>query len=242
VFEMMNKKKLVLSLILAGMIVVLTGCLQSVRGTGEMISRDFEIENFSALDIRGGYTVIWRESAHVAVTVEMQENLFEFLQVSVTGETLRVSSTRNFNTNRGNSPRIYIYAPYLEMVSFYGAVSATDWDIVQGERFQIQGAGAMNVSLELEVDTIEIDLSGAGNLNLSGIADSANIITTGASSISATQLQIRDASVEFSGAGDVAVDVTDYLRISLFGAGIVRYTGDPMIDRTILGVGRVVQR
>ena len=239
---MMNKKKLVVSLILVGVMMLLTGCIQSVRGSGEVVSRTFEIEDFNALDIRGGYHVVWRQSDNVAVTIEMQENLFEFLQVSVAGETLRVNSTRNFSTSRGNSPRIYVYTPYLEMVNFYGAVNASDWDIVQGEKFQIQGAGAINVILELEVDTIDINLSGAGNLNLSGTADSANIITAGASNVLATQLQIRDVNVELSGAGDIDVAVSDNLSVELFGAGRVRYTGNPTIARTILGVGRVVQR
>ena len=124
---MMNRKKLILSLVLVGIVAVLMGCTQSIRGTGEMVTRDFEIEDFNGLDIRGGYHVIWRESDHVGVTVEMQENLFEFLQVSVEEGTLYVASTRSFRTSGRNSPRLYVYAPYVERVNFYGAVNVADW-------------------------------------------------------------------------------------------------------------------
>ena len=106
----------------------------------------------------------------------------------------------------------------------------------------IQGAGAINVTVELEVETVEVDLSGAGNLVLSGNADAANMITAGAANVSATSLQTRDTSIELSGAGDIDVAVTDYLRVDVFGAGRVRYTGNPTVQRNVSGVGRVEQR
>ena len=106
----MNRKRLICSLFLAGvLLMVLIGCSNGVRGTGSMVAHDFMVEDFNSLDIRGGYQVIWRESDSISVTVEMQENLFEFLQVSVTDDTLYVNSTRHFRLTNNRTPRVYIY-------------------------------------------------------------------------------------------------------------------------------------
>jgi len=239
---MMNRKNIICSLVLVGVVVLLVGCTRGVRGTGAMVARDFEIEDFTALDIRGGYHVTWRQSDNVSVTVEMQENLFDYLQVSVEGNTLSVNSTRNFHTSSRNRPQIYIYTPYLEMVSFYGAINAENWDIVSGESFSINGYGATNVNISLAVETLEIDLSGAGDFTLSGTAETANIITAGAANVSATHLQTRDASIRLSGAGNIDIAASDHLSVDVSGAGQVRYTGNPTIDRNISGLGRLEQR
>ena len=238
----MKRKSVILSLMLVGLIVVLVGCTTGVRGTGELVSRDFEVEDFNALDIRGGYQVTWRESDSVSVRVEMQENLFEFLQVSVADNTLSIDTTRNIFRPRNRTPRIYIYTPYLEGINFHGAVNAQNWDTIYGESFAIEGSGAINVEIQLEVVTVEVDISGAGSLDLSGNAEVANITTSGAASVSARTLQTRDTSIDLSGAGEVDVAVSDYLNVELFGAGVVRYTGSPTIERNIFGVGRLEQR
>ena len=241
----MRRKKIICSLVLSGVIIMLVGCMGiggGVRGTGPMTSRDFEVEDFNALNIGGAYDVIWQQSDSVSVTVEMQENLFDFLRVSVRQDTLHVDSTRSFHTSSENTPRVYIFTPYLEMVSFSGAVNAENWDTIEGESFTINGSGAANISISLEVETLDIELSGAGDFTLSGNAHTVNIIASGAAEVSADDLQTSNTNIELSGAGHIDIAVSDHLSVDISGAGHVRYTGNPTIDQSISGAGRLEQR
>jgi len=242
---MKNKKYFIGILVLVGVMILLSGCITvgGVRGTGSMASRDFEVEDFNAFDIGGGYQVTWRQGDSVAVTVEMQENLFDYLRVSVRGDTLYIDSSRSFNiTSSSNRPRVYIYTPYLEMVSFSGAVSGSDWDTIYGESFSINASGAANLDIELEVEELDIELSGAGDITLSGSAHIVDISASGAAEISAEDLETRETSISLSGAGSVDIAVSDHLSVDLSGAGRVRYIGNPTIDQSISGAGRVEQR
>jgi len=238
----MKRKNFIGIFILIGVIFLLSGCIQGVRGSGQMVSRDFDVEDFNALDIDGSYEVTWRQGDNVSVTVEMQENLFDFLRVTVRQDTLHVDSTRNFRTSSGNRPRIYIYTPYLEMVSFSGAVSADNWDTIYGESFSLDGSGAASINMSLEVEMLEIDLSGAGDFTLSGSAYVTDISVSGAAEISADDLQTNEATIDLSGAGSVDIAVSDELSVDISGAGRVRYTGSPTIDQNISGAGRLEQR
>jgi len=238
----MKRKSLIGILVLIGVVILLSGCIGGVRGSGSMVSRDFEVDDFSALDIGGSYHVTWRQGDSVSVTVEMQENLFDYLRVSVRGDTLNIDSTRSFNTSSSNRPRVYIYTPYIEMVNFSGAVSADSWDTIYGESFSLNGSGAVEVNMTLEVETLDIDLSGAGDITLAGSADTVDINASGAADITADNLQTSEVSIDLSGAGSVDIAVSDYLSVDLSGAGRVRYTGDPTIEQSISGAGQLEQR
>ena len=224
----MKKKLTFYSLLLTGIATVLSGCSvsinpQGVRGTGEIESRDFEVENYTAINISGVYEVIWQESETASVTIEMYENLFEFLEISTNGDTLHIDSSRAINVRSNDvTPRIYLYSPSLEAVSFYGALTAENWDTVYGQNFSLNVSGAASAELNLNVEVLDVDLSGAGDLDLTGNINTANLVV--------------------SGAGSIDIDVIHYLNVNLSGVGRVRYGGNPTITRNISGVGTLEQR
>jgi len=224
----MKKKLVVYSLLLTGIATVLSGCSfninpQGVRGSGEIESRDFDVENYTAVNISGVYEVVWQESETASVTIEMYENLFEFLEVSVQGDTLHIDSSRAINVrNNDVLPRLYLYSPSLEAVSFYGALTAENWDTVHAQNFSLNVSGAASADLDLNVEMLDVNLSGAGDLDLTGNIETAHLVV--------------------SGAGNIDIDVINYLNVNLSGVGRVRYGGNPTITRNISGIGTLEQR
>lgn len=233
-------------LILLMGIIFLTGCtvttgigLGTVTGSGPMLSRDFTPGDFNSVDISGSYAVSFFYNSNFSVRINMQENLFEFLEVEIRNYTLHISSGRNFNTTSANRPHIYIYAPSLTALSFAGAVDTARWDLIEGERFSINTAGAANITLDLDVDFLEISAAGASDVSLSGRADTADISTAGASSVSALGLLTANTAVSIAGAGNVDIAVSDSLNASIAGAGRIRYLGEPDIVQSIAGLGTI---
>jgi len=250
----MKKKNLFLGLLVLGAMVFLVGChvevshvtglegLSSVRGTSDVVSRDFDVTDFTALNISGNYEVIWHQATDFSLTIEMQENLFEYVEVNVNRNTLEIRSTRSFNTTKRNRPRIYIEAPSLDAVSFSGAITTNNWDSITGQSFSFESAGAVNITFDLQVESFEVSASGAGDFTFSGNSETVDITIAGASAISASDLQTRDTSISIAGAGNVDIAVTDDLTVNITGAGRVNYIGSPAIVSTILGPGRVQQQ
>lgn len=215
------------------------GGIGSVRGSGDVESRDFDVSDFNGIDISGNYEVIWQQGTSYSLTIEMQENLFDYLDVTVRGNTLRINSSRSFNTTNATRPRVYIESPTLDSAHFSGAINANNWDRIQGNTFSLETAGAVNITLDVQVDTFEISVSGAGDLTLSGVAIVTDINIAGASDISASSLQTEETSISIAGAGNVDIAVSNDLTVHLTGAGRVRYIGDPTVVSTILGPGSV---
>jgi hypothetical protein len=62
---------------------------------------------------------------------------------------------------------------------------------------------------------------------------------TGASQLEAGGLQTRAAEISTTGAGDAEVAVAETLKVAITGAGKVTYTGNPKIEKHIIGAGSV---
>ena len=241
-------RKITLICIWAGLTVLLSGCLlvsfdgigaNAVQGTGNMVTKDFDTWDFTGIDIGGNYVIVYRQSQTVSISVSMQENLFDYLNVGVRNGILHVDSDRSFRTDQNYRPRIYISAPYLETVIISGAASIENWDTIAVETLHINVSGAGDGLIPMHVDTLEISIAGAADFTLTGTASTANLSIAGAGDIDALGLQAVNATVVIAGAGSADVAVSDTLDVTITGAGTVRYVGSPQVNRTIAGIGSV---
>jgi hypothetical protein len=238
----MNMKKLIGILVTLGTILVLVGCGNTIQGRGPLVARDFDVENFTGINIGGSFYVTWRQSDEFAVRIEMQENLFNYHTVNVQNNTLRVRRRNNtsLTVTNENRPRLYVYAPTLSSVNFSGSATAQNWDTITGENFAITISGSATVDVEVDVQAVEINISGSGRFTLAGTTDSLDIQSSGSGRIIADNLQATTASINVSGSGNVDVNVTDSLDVRVSGSGTIRYSGNPTVSQNISGSGRVV--
>jgi len=223
----MKLTKLLMILTLGLSLLLLSACISSnsgtrtITGSGPMISQDFEVNSFNAINVSGNYSIIWRESVDISVTAVMQENLLEYVDVSVRGGTLYVEARRSFSTTGDNTPRIYIYAPNITGLNISGAATAANWDTIQTRDFTVQAEGAASLNLDFDVESLDVQADGAVTINFTG--------------------SVSNATIVLNGAGNVDIAVEDYLNVELNGVGRVRYTGNPTVTQTINGIGTVQQ-
>ncbi|MCL2285804.1 MAG: DUF2807 domain-containing protein [Firmicutes bacterium] len=246
-------RKFITLCIMAGLLVLLSGCLMvsldnfpgrtnAVYGTGEMVSRDFVVPEFTGINITGGYVVVYSHSNTNAVTIEMQENLFDYLNVGVRNGILHIDSSRPFRTGRNHTPRMYISAPYLDSVNVSGSVATENWDEISVAELMLNISGSASGIVPMDVDRLQVVIAGSVRFDLEGTASYANITISGSGEINAQGLQTETAAVSIMGSGTVEIAVSDYLNASIAGSGNVRYIGSPQVSQSIAGRGSVRQR
>ena len=214
--------------------------MNDIKGVGEMVSRAVQVKDFTAVDVGGSYLVNWKYSDIIALTVEMQENLFEYLEVSVKREKLCIGSSKSFKTSGAdNRPRVYIESPYLKAINLSGAASTGEWDKIKAENLSLILSGAANANISLEVGRLEIFASGACNIELAGNAGACEISASGACNVKAGEFQVREAKINVSGASNVNIACSDNLDAGVSGASNVRYTGSPAVKQRVSGAGSV---
>jgi len=241
-----NKKLFTLISFMMGIMVSLGGCrsitgsITQIQGTGEMVSRPYTTDSFNSINISGSFNVTYRHSGSTSVNVEMQQNLFAYIDVSVRDDTLYVGfGDTNINTIHDNIPRIYIYAPYLEAARFSGNINTMGWDTIRTSGFRLNASGSGNITIPMQVSNLNLTTSGSTNLTLSGSATIARIYSSGSSNIFAGDLRKFNTYVQLTGNADVLLGTSDGLSVDVNNNARLRYKWAGVLSKRISGSGLV---
>jgi len=111
---------------------------------------------------------------------------------------------------------------------------------IKTDRFSLILGGAGNIKVEsLAVKQLEVDMRGAGKVELTGKASEQSVIMGGAGGYVAPKLESAKANIDLRGAGTANVWVTKDLKVTITGVGNVKYYGAPAIEQKITGLGKL---
>jgi len=102
----------------------------------------------------------------------------------------------------------------------------------------VSGAGEVTLT-DLKVNSLDVNLSGAGSIQASGSAASLDVNISGFGEFKGSDLQSQTANVRITGAGSATVWAVKNLEAHISGAGDINYYGDPTVDESISGAGNV---
>ena len=214
----------------AALVVVGAAC-NTVGGSGNVVSRQIEVTPFSRLEVSGAFTATVSVGDAEAVTVRIDDNLVDTLDVHVAGDTLHVG-LRSGTSVTNATMEADVTVRSLSAIDVSGASDVTLADPLTADAFSVVASGASRLTGAVEVGDGQMELSGASDVELSGSATAFTVTLSGASSLSAGQLTIDQLTIDLSGASDGDVAVTGTLSAGASGASSLRYTGSPTIVRS----------
>jgi len=215
-----------------------TGAFFDVTGNGNIISESREIEEFSRIQLKGGYQVTITEGSTPSLEIETDDNLMEYIKTEVHGDRLVIESTASIFSQSG----IVINLTYtsLEEIGVSGAASLENYGTVASESLDLNISGAAEIDLKVDVQELDVSTSGAGSLSMSGEAQDATFSLSGAGSLEAYTLTTTDCRVSVSGVGGAEVYVTGSLDAHVSGVGGISYKGDPEdVSQQVSGIGSI---
>jgi hypothetical protein len=197
---------------------------------------------FDAIDLEGGYRVVYHYAAESRVEAEGPREAQARLEGEVRGETLYLAHREGFQ-KIDDDLTIHVYAPGLRQVEVSGAVKLTGTEPMKAESLELDLSGAGKIDLALEVERLEASISGAGKYLLRGEATEAEFKIAGAGDVRAFDLITERLSLRVAGAGNAEVHATQALDVKLMGAGKVIYDGQPAeVNPQIMGAGSLQPR
>lgn len=210
-----------------------------VYGTGSSEGWTVKIEKLS---FSGEETPVIRLIPSDAVRVEAAYNAdFEDygFDITVKNGVIRIGTDYSHNYI-GDVFEITVYADF-DKVELSGGCNL-DIDASGAEVLTLDISGASDCFVRnAEARRLEIELSGAADIEMEGTAVSFVVGLSGAADIDAKALVSSEADVRVSGAGNVALSVTDTLRARISGVGSVVYYGSPVVTSNVSGLGEVKQ-
>ncbi|HKS08105.1 MAG TPA: head GIN domain-containing protein [Pyrinomonadaceae bacterium] len=217
--------KKLLSLILLTMLagLITAGChhgFADVKGSGKRVVQKRDIGPFTSISTEGAFHLEIVCGKEVSVEVEGDDNILPLVNSDVRNNVLRLTPTKSYSVE---DPIVFrISVPNLEAITADGA-----------GKVQIQGVSN---------DKIQIASNGAAVITVSGTTKMVGVDTNGASKIDTHNLRSEHAVVDSKGASKIDLGVCDKLDVNVSGVSQVTYRGDPVVNKTIHGPGKVEKR
>ena len=96
--------------------------------------------------------------------------------------------------------------------------------------------------MESYTNSSDARISGSGNIDLTGESSSGSFTISGSGHISSYNYSQIDCISKISGSGDMYLNVSEKLDVTISGSGSVYYIGDPSLNVKITGSGRVIKQ
>jgi hypothetical protein len=214
--------------------------IETVTGSGTIISEEREVPVFNQISLKGSGKVILTKGENQNVQVNTDENIMPHIQTELKNGKLVISHERN--NLRPTVLEFHITVANLEGVSISGSGDINGNDEFNSDNFYADIAGSGDIAIKVSANRLESNISGSGSIYLTGSTNSYDATITGSGDVDAFELRARDSSVVITGSGNCRISVSDKLQVKITGSGDVLYKGYPEIDQTITGSGSVKDR
>ena len=175
---------------------------------------------FTKINIKIPANVRVKQSSQGAVTLKMEKDFINNVQFKVSNGTLNISTTGSINTS--SKIDIVINTKSIDALS----VSTTAKVIVEGfdsNYFNLSAFGTSKVTFRSgDIETLSLQSGGTSRVDLS-------------------QIHIKNAKIVSKGTSRTKIDVSDSLTVQLSGISKVRYSGNPQINKSISGLGKLIK-
>jgi len=228
--------------IILGLILLFGGCEiieRGEKGNGVSVTSVRPIETFDQVTIDGNYRITLIASERNRLEIEADENLQEYIITSVSNQQLRIETTDKIASLNGFNIDIY-YSEPLKTIKCNGAAVINNSEPLKVRNLQLEMSGAGMIDLEIEGRSLATEISGAGLVKISGKIKNQKLDLSGAGSYKAYDLYSENCELDLSGFGNAQVFAANRIDVDLSGLGNVSIRGEPTtVNKSISGLGKV---
>lgn len=213
-------------------------------GNGYKTERSSHYAYFDRVHLDFNADVYIRQGSTSETRVVASENLINSIEEYVfNGELyLGVKSGHCINEVNGKV-KIYVTSLQYEALKLSGSGSIQSESALDLNDLEIDLIGRGDVVLSnVAVDDYDIEIDGSGDVFMQGpSANNGTINIDGSGDANLEGLLTNTVNVNIEGRGDANLNVVNTLNVNISGTGIVRYDGNPNVSSSVIGGGKVIK-
>jgi hypothetical protein len=190
----------------------------TIDGSGDMETRELDLKEFDAIDVGGAFDLKISLGDQQKVIMTIDDNLWDNLEAEVSGGTLEIGWDKSCSPE--GDCKLEIVVRELKAMNIHGAaeVEITGY---HGTSFEFGVSGAAELEMDGQVDNLEINVSGAGEIDT-------------------RELKAKSVEISVSGAGEAKVYASESFEGRVSGVGSIDYWGDPKHHKSkVSGMGDI---
>ncbi|MDR1802526.1 MAG: DUF2807 domain-containing protein [Treponema sp.] len=228
-----------------------------IIGNGNLVSNEITVSQFEKINVSGSAEVRFHVGQGQRVVVTVDSNLSEYVDIFTRNKELNIR-LKNRGSYSFTKFLVDVYCPVLTGVSVSGSGSFAAMDKITASSFEanISGSGktegiiecrdySANISGSGKItnnvvcDTLTANISGSGEITITGTGRDSTVKISGSGDFYGIEFKTNNVSAQISGSGNMQIWVLDYLKANVAGSGSIRYRGNPTIDYSGSGSGRL---
>jgi hypothetical protein len=214
---------------------------QRVNGSGNIVTEKLDLSGYDSIQLSAGGVADIEQGDQEGLTIDADDNLLQYLDIRVHGKALEIGVKSGYSLAPSKPIHFLIKVKNLRQISASGS-SEVNMGSLSGDKLAIESSGLGKFALHnLELDRLDISVSGAASAALDGSTDLLNVEVSGSGVVDGPELDTRVAKVEISGSGNAVLKVSEALNVQVSGAGSVSYYGSPLVTKDVSGSGIVKQ-
>lgn len=182
--------------------------------SGNLVTEEESFSDFTIVKAGSAFEVTITQSSSYSVSITSDDNVIDFVRVSMVGETLDVDITPGTSITSGPlnplTLRIEITMPELGELELSGAADGVVTGFTSSEVFILELSGASRVVIDGAANDLIFRGSGASDANLSNF-------------------RVQNADVDLSGASEATINVDGRLDADVSGVSTLLYIGEPTL-------------
>lgn len=232
-----NKSLLVLSSLAS---LSLSACVINAEiEHSDFVTKPVPVSNFTSVEAQGPVNLRVSTGSVHNVRIGCEEGLEEWIQTTVQGSALVISTSNDIDIAPSSSCTAEIVVPDLKALRSSGSghveVHAQSW-----RSFELAITGSGNARFFGDCRSLDIESSGSGELVLEGHAGILTVQSQGSGDLDASLLFADTVVVSTRGSGDLAAHASYSVVASGEGSGDIAIYGSPFLRQaTSSGSGRV---
>jgi hypothetical protein len=188
--------------------------------SGGVITETRQVSDFHSISLEGIGNILLTQGTPQSLRIETHQSVLGRLTTSVSNNVLQIKLE---DCIEGSLDKLDIHITIPDI-----------------EKLEILGVGNIIGQNELDLDALEIDIEGVGDISLYGSTDRLEITSSGVGNVRAFDLISGVCEVFLTGAGNVEVTAENELEANISGAGNIFYKGTPVIEANISGSGNLI--
>lgn len=183
--------------------------------SGNLVTEEESFSGFTIVKAGSAFEIMISQSNSYRVSVTSDDNVIDFVRVSMVGETLDLDIAPGTSITSGplSNPltlRVEITMPELRELDLSGAADGVVTGFTSSEVFVLELSGASRVVIEGAANDLIFRGSGASDADLSNF-------------------RVQNANVDISGASEATINVDGRLDADVSGVSTLLYIGEPTL-------------
>ena len=230
-------------------------------GKGNVVTRKMDFTDFTNVEVGSCFRVDIKRTDSHSVTISGNEEVFDYVNVAKSGNTLKISIKPLTFFTRPNL-QAGIAMPKLNKLRLGGAAICTVSGFSSDDAFDLNISGSSVLHVDIEAGKTKVEVSGAGRLRgkmkladaeftlsgasraeLSGAANNVVLSAWGASRLDLADFILNDTGINLKGASEASVTVNGKLDMDLSSGSRLYYSGNPTMGKiNVSGASTLSQR